>query len=79
MALMPCPLPFDGEIVMKYEMTVPDMACSACADTISQAVVALDPSAKVDANPKTKQVAIETTVPEASVKEAITTAGYTIA
>ncbi|MEO1211173.1 MAG: heavy-metal-associated domain-containing protein [Cyanobacteria bacterium J06638_20] len=64
---------------MKYELTVPDMACSACASTISKAVVALDPSAKVAANPETKQVEIETTIPEASVKEAITTAGYSIA
>ncbi|MEO1148677.1 MAG: heavy-metal-associated domain-containing protein [Cyanobacteria bacterium J06638_22] len=64
---------------MKYELTVPDMACSACADTISKAVVALDPSAKVAANPETKQVEVETTVSETSVKEAITTAGYSIA
>ncbi|MBE9101331.1 heavy-metal-associated domain-containing protein [Vacuolonema iberomarrocanum] len=64
---------------MKYELTVPDMACSACADTISKAVVALDPSAKVSADTETKHVEIETTIPEASVKEAITTAGYSIA
>lgn len=64
---------------MKLELNVPDMACSACADTISQAVAALDPTAKVNADPKTKQVAIETTAPEASVKDAITAAGYTIA
>jgi len=64
---------------MKYEMTVPNMACSACADTISQAVMAIDPSAKVSADPKTKHVEVETTAPEASVKEAIATAGYAIA
>jgi copper chaperone len=63
---------------MKYELTVPDMACSACANAISKAVVALDPSAKVAANPETKQVEVETTVSETSVKEAIATAGYSI-
>jgi len=54
------------------------MACSACAETITKAVVAIDPMAKVDADPKTKQVKIETAQPEADMKAAIATAGYTV-
>jgi copper chaperone len=64
---------------MTLQLTVPNMACSACSDTITKAVLALDPVAQVEADPKTKLVKIETHQPEAAIKEVITAAGYTIA
>lgn len=64
---------------MKLDLTVPSMACSACADTISKAVTAIDPAATIAADPKTKQVVIETELPESSVKQAIEAAGYPVA
>ncbi|MCG8362319.1 MAG: heavy-metal-associated domain-containing protein [Pseudanabaenales cyanobacterium] len=60
------------------QLTVPSMACSACAETITKAVQTIDPEAKVEANPKTKRVAIETQAPQESVAQAITAAGYLI-
>jgi copper chaperone len=54
------------------------MACSACATTIANAVAAIDPTAKVDADPQTKQVTIETQQSEATVTQAIVAAGYTV-
>ena len=63
---------------MTLQFTVSNMACSACVATITQAVIAVDPSAKVEADTKTKQVNIETQKPELEVKQAIATAGYTI-
>lgn len=64
---------------MTLEFQVPNMACSACATTITNAVTAIDSTATVDADPKTKQVKIETQQPEATVKQAIVAAGYTVA
>jgi copper chaperone len=64
---------------MTLELTVPNMACSACGETITKAVKAIDPGATVQADPKTKLVNIDTQAPEAAVKEAIAAAGYTIA
>lgn len=64
---------------MTLQLTVPDMACSACVNTITQAVTAIDPSAQIAADPKTKQVNIETQAAETAIKEAIVAAGYTIA
>ncbi|OLP18149.1 hypothetical protein BST81_14120 [Leptolyngbya sp. 'hensonii'] len=64
---------------MALQFTVPDMACSACSETITKAITALDPMAKVEANLQTKQVNIETQVPAAEIRQAITTAGYTLA
>jgi copper chaperone len=64
---------------MALQFTVPNMACSACGDTITQAIKAIDPNAQVKADPKTKLVDIETQAAEADIKQAITTAGYTVA
>ncbi len=61
---------------MLIEFKVPDMACDACAKTITQAVLALDSQALVKANSQTKQVTIDTSVSESSVKKAIADAGY---
>ena len=52
------------------------MACGACAKTITQAVIELDPKASVKADPKTKQVIVNTKVSESSIKDAIAAAGY---
>ncbi|MCY7324178.1 MAG: heavy-metal-associated domain-containing protein [Phormidesmis sp. CAN_BIN36] len=64
---------------MTLQLTIPNMACSACSSTITHVIEAIDPSAKVNADLKTKVVSIETQAAEAVVKEAITTAGYTVA
>jgi copper chaperone len=64
---------------MTLEFKVPTMACSACATTITNAVTAIDPTATVEADPKTKQVKIETQQSEVAVKDAIAAAGYTVA
>jgi copper chaperone len=63
---------------MTLQLTVPNMACSACGDTITKAIKAIDPVATVQADPKTKQVKIETQAADAEIKQAITNAGYTV-
>ncbi len=60
------------------QLKVPSMACSACADTITKAVKEVDPSAKVEADPTTKAVNIETQVHDVEVKKAIAAAGYPV-
>jgi copper chaperone len=64
---------------MTLQLTVPNMACSACSDTITTAIKSIDPNATVTADPKTKLVHIETQASEASIKQAVTGAGYTVA
>lgn len=63
--------------MMKLQLNVPNMACGACAKTITEAVKSVDSSAKVAADPKTKCVDVETEASETSVREAISQAGYT--
>jgi copper chaperone len=62
---------------MNLQLTIPDMACSACVSTITQAIHALDPSAQVQADTTTKLVIIETLLSGDEVQQAIQQAGYT--
>lgn len=62
---------------MTLQLTVPNIACSACGD-ITKAVKAVDPTAIVQADAKTKLVSIETQTSETAVKETITAVGYSI-
>jgi copper chaperone len=61
---------------MQLQLKVPKIACSACVNTVTKAISTIDPTAKVEADPKTKLVSIETQKSETAIKEAIATAGY---
>lgn len=64
---------------MTFDFKVPNLACSACVEAVTKAVKAVDDSAEVTADPKTKEVAVTTSASEAAIKEAIVAAGYTVA
>ncbi|QIR36172.1 heavy-metal-associated domain-containing protein [Tolypothrix sp. PCC 7910] len=61
---------------MTLQLTVPNMACSACANNITNALKAVDANANIQADPKTKLVSIETQASETAIKEALAAAGY---
>jgi copper chaperone len=63
---------------MKLELKVPNMACSACGETITAAIKAIAPDAMVQTDSKTKLVSVETQVSETAIIEAITNAGYSV-
>lgn len=58
------------------QLLVSDMACGACAAAIEAAVQALDPQARVQADPSSKQVIVTTTCTATEIQTAIATAGY---
>ncbi|HSM84403.1 MAG TPA: heavy-metal-associated domain-containing protein [Nodosilinea sp.] len=64
---------------MTLSLTVPNLACSACVETVTQAIHAVDAAAQVIADTKTKAVTVATEASEADIKQAITAAGYTVA
>ncbi|MBD1910702.1 MULTISPECIES: heavy-metal-associated domain-containing protein [unclassified Leptolyngbya] len=64
---------------MTFQLTVPTMSCSACGETITEAIRAIDPTAVVQAEPKTKQVTVDTQATISAVKQAIVNAGYRVA
>lgn len=61
---------------MTLKFTVPSMACSACANTITNALKAVDANATIEADTKTKLVSVNTQASEAAIKEALAAAGY---
>jgi copper chaperone len=61
---------------MTIQLTVPGMACSACADKITNAVKSVDANANVEADPQTKLVNVDTQASETAIKEALVAAGY---
>jgi copper chaperone len=64
---------------MTLQLKVPNMACSACANTITKAVQNIDPSANIQADTQTKLVKIETVKSESIIRDAIAKAGYPVA
>lgn len=63
---------------MTMQLKVPDMACSACVNNITQAVQQLDSAAQVNADLDRKTVNVDTQESEQAVKQAISAAGYSI-
>lgn len=61
---------------MTLQLTVPNLACSACVNNITKAVKTVDPNAKVQAEPKTKLVLVETQADQTAIQDAIAVAGY---
>lgn len=55
---------------------IPDLSCGHCVRSVTEAAQALDPQARVQADPSTKQVDIETTADPAALRAALTAAGY---
>lgn len=64
---------------MTLELRVPNLACSACIETVTKAVQSVDAAAQVSVDTKTKQVTVVADASETAIKNAITTAGYSVA
>jgi copper chaperone len=69
---------------MALQLTISNIQCSDCAETITEAIKIHAPNAKVDLNVEAKTVMIEPAASgeaiasEESIKQAITAAGYQI-
>ncbi len=64
---------------MTIQLKVPDIACSACVNTVTQAIKSVDANATIEADPKTKIVKVQSQQSEEKIKEIIAEAGYTAA
>ncbi len=55
---------------------IPNMTCGHCVRAITQAVLAVDPAAQVQADVPTKRVEVDTTATRDSVVARLVEAGY---
>lgn len=60
------------------ELHVENMTCGGCARSVGAAVRSVDPAAKVDADPRTGAVAIETTGERSAIETALAAAGFPV-
>jgi copper chaperone len=58
------------------EMTIPAMSCGGCAKGIARVCAAVDPKAKVEADPRSKRLTVESVEPREKFAAALTAAGY---
>jgi len=63
---------------MALKMTVTDISCDGCAESITESIHTMEPDAKVEVDVKAKTVTVESAASEETIKQAITSAGYTI-
>ena len=59
-----------------YQLKVNNMTCGHCVNRITQAVKAVDPAAKLNANLEKKIVSIDSTHKLAEITVALAEAGY---
>ncbi|MCR5860519.1 heavy-metal-associated domain-containing protein [Mesorhizobium sp. J428] len=58
------------------ELRIEGMTCGGCARSVTKAIQGVDPDAKVEPNPATRKVKVETTASAAQVEQALAKAGY---
>lgn len=58
------------------ELKIPSMSCGGCARSIARVCTEVDPAAKVEADPVTKQVRIESVQQREQFTQALAAAGY---
>lgn len=63
---------------MSVQLKVPSIVCEGCAETITKAIIALDPDAKVDIDLTSKTAKVEGKPSEAEIKDAIAAVGHTV-
>ncbi len=63
---------------MALKLNVPNIACSDCAQTITESIRTMEPDAKVDVDVQAKTVTVESAASEETIKQAIVAAGYKI-
>jgi copper chaperone len=61
---------------MTHSFSVPNLSCGHCVRAVTEAVKAADPAGQVQADPATKQVQVQSTLPREAVAAALAAAGY---
>lgn len=55
---------------------IPNMTCGGCAKSVTKALLSVDPQARIEADPPTREVRVESTVDESAFLAALSEAGY---
>jgi len=58
------------------QLLIEKMACGGCVETVTKAIMAVDPSAKVSADTSKRMVSVDTTADLGRIEKALADVGY---
>ena len=58
------------------ELSIENMTCGGCARSVTKAIQSVDPDARVDADPASRAVKLETTATRTAILQGVEEAGY---
>ncbi len=58
------------------QLHIENMTCGGCARSVKVAILSVDPDARVEADPPTRTVTVETTASDSAVRKVLSDAGF---
>lgn len=58
------------------QLKIEKMTCGGCAGSVTKAIQSVDPTARIETNPVTRSVTLETTASTAELQKVLEEAGY---
>ncbi|MCL5426859.1 MAG: heavy-metal-associated domain-containing protein [Gammaproteobacteria bacterium] len=55
---------------------IPNMTCGGCANSVTKALLSVDPEARIETDPPERKVQVDSTLDESAFLEALSEAGY---
>jgi len=55
---------------------IEDMTCGGCARAVTNAILSVDPAAKISTDPVSRRVDVDSSVPRAIIEDVLNEAGY---
>ncbi len=55
---------------------IPNMTCGGCAQSVTKALLSVDPQARIETDPPAREVRVESTMDESAFLAALNEAGY---
>lgn len=55
---------------------IPNMTCGGCANSVTKALQSVDPQARIETDPPTRKVRVDSAVNESAFLAALSEAGY---
>ncbi|WP_018184838.1 heavy-metal-associated domain-containing protein [Kaistia granuli] len=61
-----------------FFFTVPNMTCGGCAKSVTRALQSVDADARIETDPPTREVRVQTSANEAALRAVLSEAGYPV-
>lgn len=55
---------------------IPNMSCGGCAKSVTKALLSVDPQARIEIHPPSREARVDSAFDESAFLEALTKAGY---